>query len=337
MAIALFLINAPYVAAQALRLVIAGWFAVDAAGYAFDIIRSREAGERSNATWAALGNVVAVVLILLARGWLLTWAVAIAGALRIFGITWSIIVAPVYTTAAVEQTLISELGLADQPGAAAMAAELEAAERRAPIDRGWTLSFIITLFAIHIGRMSADLTLLGLLSPAVAVAGDMLVAASYHSSRHQSGVPAVAKADAMESSDELWRCHPAAAASGDGSYLAPSEPGCAGGDDGDPVARTALLGAGSAQSRVAARLPFAAILAATVPIWGMSWYFDTENWAAGMWNSWAESRYQHLARVDGARRAGGGGRRAPGQLALAVDPAGIDSGDFSFVVIGRHR
>ena len=37
-------------------------------------------------------------------------------------------------------------------------------------------------------------------------------------------------------------------------------------------------------------LPFAAIVAATVPIWGMSWYFDTENWAAGMWNSWAESR-----------------------------------------------
>ena len=37
-------------------------------------------------------------------------------------------------------------------------------------------------------------------------------------------------------------------------------------------------------------LPFAAIIAATVPVWGMSWYFDTENWAAGMWNSWAESR-----------------------------------------------
>ena len=37
-------------------------------------------------------------------------------------------------------------------------------------------------------------------------------------------------------------------------------------------------------------LPLAAVIAATVPVWGMSWYFDTENWAAGMWNSWAESR-----------------------------------------------
>ena len=48
--------------------------------------------------------------------------------------------------------------------------------RGAPIDRAWTLAFIVTLFAIHIGRMSTDLTVLGLMSPAVAVAGDMLVA-----------------------------------------------------------------------------------------------------------------------------------------------------------------
>lgn len=37
-------------------------------------------------------------------------------------------------------------------------------------------------------------------------------------------------------------------------------------------------------------LPYAAILAATVPIWGVNWYFDSENWAAGMYNSWAEHR-----------------------------------------------
>ena len=59
-------------------------------------------------------------------------------------------------------------------------------------------------------------------------------------------------------------------------------------------------------------LPFAAIIAATVPVWGMSWYFDTENWAAGMWNSWAESRTDTWRAVDGARGAGAGGwRRRP--------------------------
>jgi uncharacterized membrane protein HdeD (DUF308 family) len=54
MAIALFLINAPLVAAAALRLVIAGWFAVDAARYAMDIVRSSEQKQREIACHARL-------------------------------------------------------------------------------------------------------------------------------------------------------------------------------------------------------------------------------------------------------------------------------------------
>src|SRR4029079_9064924 len=71
----------------------------------------------------------------------------------------------------------NELGLSDEPEAMAMAAEVSAADTaRAPSDRAWTISFIATLFAIHVGRMSTDLTFLGLISPAVAVLGDMLIA-----------------------------------------------------------------------------------------------------------------------------------------------------------------
>ena len=80
-------------------------------------------------------------------------------------------------------------------------------------------------------------------------------------------------------------------------------------------------------------LPIAAILAATVPIWGMSWYFDTENWAAGMWNSWAESRTdtwrESMVRAVLAPEGG-----SAGPDSFAVTPPGIGSGDFSFVVIG---
>lgn len=80
-------------------------------------------------------------------------------------------------------------------------------------------------------------------------------------------------------------------------------------------------------------LPFAAVLAATVPVWGMSWYFDTENWAAGIWNAWAESRTdtwrEAMVRAVLARD---GGRAAPSSF--AVEPPGVASGDFSFVVIG---
>jgi hypothetical protein len=81
-------------------------------------------------------------------------------------------------------------------------------------------------------------------------------------------------------------------------------------------------------------LPLAAIIAATVPVWGMSWYFDTENWAAGIWNSWAEERTdtwrEAMVRAVSAREGA-----TPPEQAFAVTPPGISSGeDFSFIVIG---
>jgi hypothetical protein len=65
----------------------------------------------------------------------------------------------------------------------------------------------------------------------------------------------------------------------------------------------------------------------------MSWYFDTENWAAGMWNSWAESRTDtwREAMVRAVLAPEGGNA---GPASFAVTPAGVGSGDFSFVVIG---
>ena len=47
MAIALFLINAPFVAGQALRIVIAAWFAVDAVRYAIGAVRAGDRRERA--------------------------------------------------------------------------------------------------------------------------------------------------------------------------------------------------------------------------------------------------------------------------------------------------
>ena len=65
----------------------------------------------------------------------------------------------------------------------------------------------------------------------------------------------------------------------------------------------------------------------------MSWYFDTENWAAGMWNSWAESRTDtwREAMVRAVLAADGG---SAGPASFAVNPPDVGSGDFSFVVIG---
>lgn len=75
-------------------------------------------------------------------------------------------------------------------------------------------------------------------------------------------------------------------------------------------------------------LPYATIIAATIPMAGMSWYFPTENWASGVRYSWAAER------TDTWREA----------MIRAVDPdanetfsitsPGVsDAGDFSFVVV----
>ncbi|HET7220690.1 MAG TPA: metallophosphoesterase [Vicinamibacterales bacterium] len=335
MAIALLLINAPFVAAAAMRVLVAGWFAIDAGRNAIAILRRHDRHERRLAALAALGNAAVVVLLLFAGGWTMTWLIAIAGALRMLGIAWNIMLAPVHSTTDADEAVISELGLEGDPQAAGIAADIEAAERaRAPIDRGWIIAFVGTLFAIHIGRMQVDLTILGLISPAVAVLGDMAIAVlvvllginplyllwrgptrwverrawRWYLPRLASAPPPLGAR--VAGAWLRWRLRYAIRMRA-ARYSVPA------------VLKQSLQ----------TGLPVAAILAATVPVWGMSWYFDTENWAAGMWNSWAASRTDpwREAMVHAVLAREGG---TPAATTFAVTPPGIDAGDFSFVVIG---
>jgi hypothetical protein len=77
-------------------------------------------------------------------------------------------------------------------------------------------------------------------------------------------------------------------------------------------------------------LPFSALLAAIIPVLGMSWYFDTENWASGVWDGYASSRAEVWRE---AMIKATGEEVTP--HAFRLQPEGItDSTDFSFVVIG---
>ena len=155
--------------------------------------------ERSLAALAALGNAAVVLLLVFARGWVLTWVVAIAGALRIFGIAWNIMAAPVYDHGRRRRDRRQRARAGGSArGRRHGRGNRSGRARAGPIDRGWTLAFIATLFAIHIGRMSTDLTFLGLVSPAVAVLGDMLDRGGDHAARDQPAAPAVARAHSMD-------------------------------------------------------------------------------------------------------------------------------------------
>ena len=83
-------------------------------------------------------------------------------------------------------------------------------------------------------------------------------------------------------------------------------------------------------------LPLTAILIAVNSIWGFSWYFNSENWASGVWQEITKERVDPWRRhmtLDVEKDALAKGMAA--EKVFAVAPEGIDdASDFSFIVIG---
>jgi uncharacterized membrane protein HdeD (DUF308 family) len=83
-------------------------------------------------------------------------------------------------------------------------------------------------------------------------------------------------------------------------------------------------------------LPLTAILIAVNSIWGFSWYFNSENWASGVWQEITKERVDPWRRhmiADVERDAIAKG--VPPEQVFAIAPEGVtDKGDFSFIVIG---
>jgi len=79
-------------------------------------------------------------------------------------------------------------------------------------------------------------------------------------------------------------------------------------------------------------LPVTAFFVAFNPIWGFSWYFNTESWATGIYQKLTELRVDNWRAnmFDAVARAYGGGDEH-----FRINPQGVaGNGDFSFLVIG---
>jgi 3',5'-cyclic AMP phosphodiesterase CpdA/uncharacterized membrane protein HdeD (DUF308 family) len=285
------------------------------------------------AALAAAGNLgAAAVLFLLWNSAATTWVVALAAAARILGAGWNMVTAPVHTIGDTYETLSEAMGLPDDPDVRQAGERLlDEERRRRPVDRGWILAFLATLFAIHVGRMEADWTLVGLLGPFVAVLGDVLVAllvafcvigparAGLRRLTRPLRRQAWKRVEAGKGLPPRW---------GDGwlrSWLAWQLRLSIRARQGRyslPFATERALGAG---------LPVVAVFVATVPIWGMSWYFDTENWAAEIYNSWAEQRTDtwRVEMIRAVRATTPAGQTE----SFDVRPSGL-AGDWSFLVVG---
>src|SRR5438128_755167 len=79
-------------------------------------------------------------------------------------------------------------------------------------------------------------------------------------------------------------------------------------------------------------LPVTAFFVAFNPIWGFSWYFNTESWATGIYQKMTELRVDtwRVKMIDAVTRAYG-----DGDDLFHINPNGVEgAGDFSFLVIG---
>jgi len=211
------------------------------------------------------------------------------------------------------------------------------ARSRTPADFYWSVIFVVVFFAIHVGRLDAEWTWLGMLTPAAATVGDVVAALvlslvvllPLEMLWHRASRPIERAAwdrmlhDPTPESDQQWservvrwwaeqRLRRSVARDLENDTLQ-----------------------GALRQLIRAGLPITAVLIAVHPIWGFSWYFNSENWATAVWQKIAESRVDEWreAMIDAAVRARGASSvTAPGVFDVTVD--GIGSGDFSFLVIG---
>ncbi|MFO1002449.1 MAG: metallophosphoesterase [Planctomycetaceae bacterium] len=328
------LYSAGWLAVEALRWFLAIWFVLDGIREVSNwSARRKTSSDAAGAAVVAITwFIVAGIIVWLSDQWL-TWMIAASVSLRIFNTARTM-----YSASLVSPELLTNeeltTGLLADPGIRELAVTVVAEETsRAAADRSWILAFLMTLLAIHLGRMGLDRTSLGLVSPGFAVLGDAFVALLIAFTILIPSLMATGKIlQVLEG--RIWRW-----SFKEGHSLF-------------AVLRLFLRWLLMVRLRQAIRLrlarcsyaaalsrglqmglPLSAILAATTPVWGMSWYFDTENWAAGIWNSWAEQRTDdwRLAMAEALPPSSA----SDGQLPLEVQPEGlVESEDFSFIIIG---
>jgi uncharacterized membrane protein HdeD (DUF308 family)/3',5'-cyclic AMP phosphodiesterase CpdA len=316
---------------RAILLLLAGWFGLDAIRYAIGRTADRETPFRGRVL-PALGYGLLAILLLLVRGPATRWAIAFAGGFRLVGMAWDIRTSPAYDHDDTGDTVAQDLGLAGSPALADLARRLAMEEQgRTGIDRGWVGAFVVTLFGIHLGRMGLDRSTLGILSPLVAVVGDLALAlliaygvvvpARLFGRRATRGLERRAWSWCLDEGGSRWVRMPIQTWLEWRLRFAVRL----------RAARYSLPAALSRGLQIG--LPAAAFVAATSPVFGMSWFFDTENWAASMWNHWAEVRTDtwRQAMVEAVV----GTEPRDGALAFAVTaPGAADGKDFAFIVIG---
>jgi len=317
----------------ALHVFVLGIFIIDMLRYAIRFFRSRQQKVSWFDLFAGLANMVIVALILTFLKDGLTWVLSTAIFIRIAGIAALTFVAKSGVLTEVDVDVARSLGLLEDEHVRQRANQVKRQEERAAFyDQGWIITFLLVLFFIHLGRMGMDRSFLGILSPLVATLGDAIIAIiiTYlivapirilmlklmrkRSQRLWTWIHKVERSKRRLLSLRTLADH----------WLTRR-------------IRAEIRLRKSGYSAIAAvrlglkmGLPLSAMLVAIMPVLGMSWYFDTENWASGIWDQWAAQRADHW-RMAMTSAVG----EKFDKNSFRLQPTGVnDANDFSFVVVG---
>jgi uncharacterized membrane protein HdeD (DUF308 family) len=330
---------------RGLSLLVAGSFFIDGINKIVEAVHARKAGALWR--WVLIRGLINVALALvLAFRWPVSGRamVMIIVGIRMLTTGWSMLVGHLAPPKPAPAPSVGShpdrrLGIPPHPEFAAFEQSLPAEEASLRwLNAVWCWTFLFVFFAIHIGRMHIEWNLIGMIAPLGAVVGDV-------------GTTLIIAFGIILPCRLAWRrlTRPLERR-GWKRLLARSDqgkvPGVVG--KGWRVWLMARLRFSWRMSRVwrspraalawglQVGLPATAILIAVNPIWGFSWFFNSESWTTGIWDRWAEARTD-LWRVKmiEAVQAHYRGRNIADDRLFMMEPEGVAGGaDFSFLVLG---
>jgi uncharacterized membrane protein HdeD (DUF308 family) len=340
------LLAQPQLLLRGLVLFVAGSFLIDGLGKAVAAMRARASG--ASWKWRLLGGLVNVGLaLLLATQWPVSGRAVVVILVGIHMLTagWSMLLGrepkPRPAAGPPPRGLHPDrkLHLPPNPVFAALEESLPADEENQRwVNAVWCWTFVIVFFAIHIGRMNVEWNLVGMIAPLGATAGDV-------------GTALILAFGLILPSRLGWRklTRPVERRAWE-RLLARRDRGRGPGLLGRVwrvwlrarlrfswhMARVRHSPRAALNWGLQVGLPATAILIAVNPIWGFSWFFNSESWTTGIWDRWAEARTDiWREKMIEAVRTHYRASNVPDDRLFAVEPEGAaGSADFSFLVLG---
>jgi uncharacterized membrane protein HdeD (DUF308 family) len=340
------LLAQPQLVVRGLALILAASFLIDGIGKVVAALRSRAAA--ASWKWTLGSGLINVVLsLVLVMRWPVS-GLAVVGMLvgiRMLSAGWSMLLGyrdkpePAAEIPVAGRHPDRRLGLPPHQEFATLDASFQKEEEaRRWIDATWCWTFVIVFFAIHIGRMNIEWNPVGMVSPLVAVLGDVGTALLV-----SFGIVLPCRLAWRKLTRPLER-------HGWDRLLARLDQGRGPGLIGTTYRAWLVRRLGFSRRvakmryspRAAMRwglqvgLPITAILIAVNPIWGFSWFFNSESWATEVWDRWAAARTdtwreQMVLAVEGHY---GDGKISHERL-FRVEPEGVvGNDDFTFLVLG---